>query len=98
MPGGGRGAGTRRALRREALTTGALSVERGARSLRVGDKVMQVRNDYDKGVCTGDCGGIERTDTENAALPIRFDDRAVEYAFDELDTLALAYAATVHKS
>ena len=92
------GAGNLNALLQEALTTGALSVERGARSLRVGDKVMQVRNDYDKEVWNGDCGVIERIDTENDALTIRFDDRAVEYAFDELDTLALAYAATVHKS
>ena len=92
------GAGNLNQLLQEALTTGAAGVERGARSLRVGDKVMQVRNDYDKEVWNGDIGVIERIDTEAETLSIRFDDRAVEYGLDELDTLALAYAATVHKS
>jgi len=92
------GAGNLNALLQEALTTGAQGVERGARNLRIGDKVMQVRNDYDKEVWNGDCGVIERIDTENEALTIRFDDRPVEYGYDELDTVALAYAATVHKS
>jgi exodeoxyribonuclease V alpha subunit len=92
------GAGNLNALLQEALTTGAAGVERGARSLRVGDKVMQVKNDYDKEVWNGDCGVIERIDTEAETLSIRFDDRAVEYGLDELDTLSLAYAATVHKS
>src|SRR4029079_12834248 len=59
---------------------------------------MQVRNDYDKEVWNGDSGVIERIDTEAETLTIRFDDRIVEYGLDELDTLTLAYAATVHKS
>ena len=92
------GAGNLNALLQEALTTGAAGVERGARSLRIGDKVMQVRNDYDKEVWNGDCGVIERIDTEAETMLIRFDDREVEYGLDELDTLSLAYAATVHKS
>ena len=92
------GAGNLNALMQEALTTGAAGVERGTRSLRVGDKVMQVRNDYDKEVWNGDCGVIERLDTEAETMTIRFDDRMVDYGLDELDTLVLAYAATVHKS
>jgi exodeoxyribonuclease V alpha subunit len=92
------GAGNLNALLQEALTTGSVGVERGARSLRLGDKVMQVRNDYDKEVWNGDCGVIERIDTEAETMVIRFDDREVEYGLDELDTVSLAYAATVHKS
>ena len=92
------GAGNLNQLLQEALTTGAAGVERGARSLRVGDKVMQMRNDYDKEVWNGDIGVIERIDTEARDAVVRFDDRAVEYGLDELDKLALAYAATVHKS
>src|SRR6185312_11023000 len=71
-------------------------LERGQRTLRVGDKVMQVRNDYDKEVWNGDSGIIEGMGAET--LAVRFDDRLVEYALDELDALVLAYAATVHKS
>jgi exodeoxyribonuclease V alpha subunit len=92
------GAGNLNQLLQAALTAGAQGIERGARSLRVGDKVMQIRNDYDKEVWNGDCGVIEHIDAEGDALFVRFDDRSVEYGTDELDTLALAYAATVHKS
>ncbi len=90
------GAGNLNRLLQEALTTGAPGIERGQRTLRVGDKVMQVKNDYDKEVWNGDSGTIEGVGDE--ALAVRFDDRLVEYTLDELDTLVLAYAATVHKS
>ena len=90
------GAGNLNQLLQEALTAGAAGIERGARVLRVGDKVMQVRNDYDKEVWNGDSGIVETASAE--ALAVRFDDRVVEYALDELDALVLAYAATVHKS
>jgi exodeoxyribonuclease V alpha subunit len=90
------GAGNLNQLLQEALTAGAAGIERGARVLRVGDKVMQVRNDYDKEVWNGDSGIVESASAE--ALAVRFDDRLVSYAIDELDALVLAYAATVHKS
>jgi exodeoxyribonuclease V alpha subunit len=90
------GAGNLNQLLQEALTAGAAGIERGARVLRVGDKVMQVRNDYDKEVWNGDSGVVESASAE--ALSVRFDDRVVAYALDELDALVLAYAATVHKS
>lgn len=90
------GAGNLNQLLQEALTAGAAGIERGARVLRVGDKVMQVRNDYDKEVWNGDSGIVETASAE--ALAVRFDDRVVTYALDELDALVLAYAATVHKS
>ena len=90
------GAGNLNRLLQEALTAGAAGIERGTRVLRVGDKVMQVRNDYDKEVWNGDSGIVAGVGAES--LTVRFDDRLVEYALDELDTLVLAYAATVHKA
>jgi exodeoxyribonuclease V alpha subunit len=90
------GAGNLNLLLQEALTAGAAGIERGTRQLRVGDKVMQVRNDYDKEVWNGDSGIVESASDE--ALAVRFDERIIEYALDELDALVLAYAATVHKS
>ena len=90
------GAGNLNRLLQETLTAGAPGIERGQRTLRVGDKVMQVKNDYDKEVWNGDSGTVEGVGDE--ALAVRFDDRLVEYTLDELDTLVLAYAATVHKS
>jgi exodeoxyribonuclease V alpha subunit len=90
------GAGNLNRLLQETLTAGAAGVERGQRTLRLGDKVMQVKNDYDKEVWNGDSGTVEGVGAET--LSVRFDDRLVEYALDELDTLVLAYAATVHKS
>ncbi len=96
MHRGDLGAANLNQMLQEALTAGAASVQRGARVLRVGDKVMQIRNDYDKEVWNGDSGLIERIGEDD--LSVRFDDRVVEYGVDELDALMLAYAATVHKS
>jgi exodeoxyribonuclease V alpha subunit len=90
------GAGNLNHLLQEALTAGAPGIERGARLLRVGDKVMQLRNDYNKEVWNGDSGVVERASPEG--LSVRFDDRVVDYELDELDALVLAYAATVHKA
>jgi exodeoxyribonuclease V alpha subunit len=92
------GAGNLNQLLQAALTTGAPELVRGNRCYRVGDRVMQMRNDYDKDVFNGDVGRIEALDTESGELRVRFDDREVSYDGDELDALALAYAATVHKS
>ncbi|GCE12664.1 SF1B family DNA helicase RecD2 [Tengunoibacter tsumagoiensis] len=82
------------------LTTGQL--ELGDRILRVGDKVMQIRNNYDKGVFNGDVGWIRVINTENSSLKVEFIEENgplfVSYNFHELDELVLAYAVTVHKS
>src|SRR6266702_842340 len=85
------------------LNPGALvSLEWGGRVLRLGDKVMQVRNDYDKGVFNGDVGWIRAIDKENSTVKVEFLEEAgpllVSYHFHELDELVLAYAVTVHKS
>lgn len=67
-------------------------------AFKVGDKVMQLRNNYDKIVFNGDIGTIELLDPEEQTLSVRFDDRLVEYTRDELDELVLAYAISIHKS
>lgn len=70
----------------------------GTRQLRVGDRVMQVRNDYDKEVYNGDLGRIDRIDREEQLIWIRFDQGEVVYEWSELDEINLAYAISVHKS
>src|SRR4029077_7129530 len=98
------GAGNLNQLLQEALTAGAPGIQRGARQYRVGDKVMQIRNDYDKEVWNGDIGAVTRAESVDGAglLTVRYEDRdgdrEVDYDSDELDELTLAYAATVHKS
>lgn len=68
-------------------------------ALRCGDKVMQLRNNYELDVYNGDMGIISRLDRETSELEVTFEDqRVVLYGFDDLDDLGLAYAATVHKS
>jgi len=74
------------------------AVARGSRAYRVGDKVMQLRNDYDKNVFNGDVGLVSSIDPEENALTVRFDDREVAFDSSELDDLVLSYACTVHKS
>ena len=64
-------------------------------SFRRGDKVMQLRNDYDKEVYNGDLGEVHRI--EGGVTFVRFDGREVQYKADELDAISLAYACTVHK-
>ncbi len=80
----------------EALNPGVESVAR--RGFRQGDKVMQLRNNYELDVYNGDVGVITVVSEETKELHIQFDDRVVLYHFDDLDDLAPAYAATVHKS
>ena len=68
------------------------------RVFRLGDKVMQTRNNYDKEVYNGDIGRVARLDLENQVMVVRIDDRPVPYDFSELDELVHAYAVSVHKS
>lgn len=74
------------------------SVTRGSRMFRVGDKVMQVRNNYDLNVFNGDIGRVEKIDAVEQEMVVRFDGRAVTYEFGGLDELVLAYACSIHKS
>jgi exodeoxyribonuclease V alpha subunit len=80
------------------LNTNGAALERAGSRLRVGDKVMQLRNNYEKGVFNGDLGRISSIDPEDGSAKIDFLDRVVEYDSDELDEITLAYATSVHKS
>ena len=73
-------------------------VEKFGWSFRVGDKVIQTENDYEKEVFNGDIGIVEGIDPIERELAIRFDTRLVKYDYGELDRVSLAYAITIHKS
>jgi len=70
----------------------------GGRVFRVGDKVMQTRNNYDKLVFNGDMGRVQSIDLEEQTVVIDFDGLLVPYDVSELDELTHAYAMSVHKS
>ncbi|WP_042695966.1 ATP-dependent RecD-like DNA helicase [Azospirillum sp. B506] len=74
------------------------SIEKFGWTYRVGDKVMQTENDYEKEVYNGDIGTIVGLDAEEGKLAIEFDGRLVPYPFGELDQVTLAYATTIHKA
>jgi len=105
MHRGPAGAGNLNALLQEALTPhreGAPERRYGGRVFRVGDKVTQLRNNYDKGaagVFNGTVGTVTALSAENATLTVLTDeDESIDYDFDELDELAHAYAVTIHRS
>jgi exodeoxyribonuclease V alpha subunit len=81
-----------------ALNPSGPSLVRGCTHFRVNDRVMQLRNNYDKEVFNGDIGFIKQVDTEDRALIVLFDGRPVRYVQSELDELVLAYACSIHKS
>lgn len=64
----------------------------------VGDKVMQIENNYDRDVYNGDVGFVQDIDQQEQELLVDFDGRSVAYPFSELDELVLSYACTIHKS
>ncbi len=70
----------------------------GARVFRVGDRVMQIRNDYDRQVFNGDMGRVTALDLEEHMLTVNFDGALVGYEFTQLDELVHAYAVSIHKS
>lgn len=80
------------------LNADAQSLERRGTMFRVGDKVLQTKNDYDRDIYNGDIGFVERVDTEQRQLWVRFDDKLVELDDPALDQLTLAYAISIHKS
>jgi len=71
---------------------------RGEKIMRVGDKVMQIRNNYDKEVFNGDIGRIRSINKEDREIIIDYDDKVVSYEYAELDEIVIAYAVSVHKS
>jgi exodeoxyribonuclease V alpha subunit len=70
----------------------------GGRAFRVGDKVIQLRNNYDLDVYNGDIGRIRAIDLVNQSLRVEIDERTVRYDWSEADELTLAYAISVHKA
>lgn len=92
------GAGNLNIELQNALNPSGLSLTRGGYTFRQGDKVMQIRNNYDKNVFNGDIGYITAVDTTERTLSVTFDNRVVEYDITELDEIVLAYAVTIHKS
>jgi exodeoxyribonuclease V alpha subunit len=80
----------------DALNASGVPVPRGM--LRVGDKVLQTRNNYELDVYNGDVGILTLLDEANKEVQVTYEDRSVLYSFEDLDDLALAYAVTVHKS
>ncbi len=85
-------------LQQTLNATETLQVKHGNSHYRLGDKVMQLRNNYDKDVFNGDIGIIREIQQQQQSLVIHYEDKAVTYYFDELDEVTLAYAMTIHKS
>ncbi|HEY4055370.1 MAG TPA: ATP-dependent RecD-like DNA helicase [Kofleriaceae bacterium] len=77
---------------------GKTELTRGDRVYRLGDKVMQLKNDYERSVFNGDIGVISTINLEEHLVNVDFDGRVVPYERAELDQLTLAYAVSVHKS
>ncbi len=82
----------------DALNKQKQKVQRGERQFRLDDKVMQIRNNYEKDVFNGDIGRICYVSQEDREVTVRFEERNVLYSFDELDEITPAYAISVHKS
>lgn len=81
-----------------ALNSSHITIKYGGTTYKQGDKVMQIKNNYDKNVFNGDIGSITKIDPEERTLAISFDGNEVDYEATELDEVVLAYATTVHKS
>jgi exodeoxyribonuclease V alpha subunit len=92
------GAGNLNQQLQALLNPSGPSLARGTTELRVGDKVMQLRNNYDLGVFNGDVGFVAEVDAEARSLVVRYDERLVVYDRSALDELTLAYACSIHKS
>ena len=73
-------------------------ITRGGRLFRVNDKVMQIKNNYEKDVFNGDIGTLAAIDIEEQKVQVKFEGRTVDYELSDLDDLVLAYAISIHKS
>ena len=80
-----------------ALNPSPNALTRMGRSFRVSDKVMQIRNNYQKKVFNGDVGRITEIDSTEQMMKVSFEGKIVDYEFSELDELMLAYAVSIHK-
>jgi exodeoxyribonuclease V alpha subunit len=82
----------------DALNPNGFELMRGGRKYRIGDKVMQIRNNYEKEIYNGDIGIISAIEAEAQTVNVNMDGRGIEYDYTELDELTLAYAVSIHKS
>lgn len=73
-------------------------LRRGGFVFRLYDKVMQIKNNYDKEIFNGDIGRITAVDVQERTLQVMFDGRVIDYDVSELDELVHAYATTIHKA
>ena len=92
------GAGNLNTELQKALNPQSSGIERGGRRFSINDKVMQIKNNYDKEVYNGDIGRIENLNFDEQLLTVRFDERKIPYDFSDLDEIVHAYAISVHKS
>ena len=81
----------------EALNPQSDVIMRNGQRFGKGDKVMQIRNNYNKEVYNGDIGRITSLDHEKQEVLVRYDNRFVPYPFTDLEELVLAYATSIHK-
>ncbi len=98
MQRGAIGAANLNMLLQQTVNPGDMGLRHGGILYREADKVMQIRNNYEKEVFNGDVGRILSVDMENRELHVLFEGRSVKYDASELDELALAYATTIHKA
>ncbi|WP_294261305.1 ATP-dependent RecD-like DNA helicase [Propionivibrio sp.] len=90
--------GINQALQAALNPPGEHSIDKFGNRFSVGDKVMQIENNYDRDVFNGDIGFVTAIDQDDEELAVEFDGRLVSYPFGELDELVLCYATTIHKS
>ena len=92
------GTGNLNHVLQEVLNPSKKLLIRGDRKFKLHDKVMQIRNNYEKEIFNGDIGRITEIDPENQKVTVCFDHFPVDYDYTELDEIMLAYAISVHKS
>jgi len=90
--------GLNQALQAALNPPGEGSIDKFGNKFSLGDKVMQIENNYDRDVFNGDIGLVTGIDQDEDELEVTFDGRMVSYPFGELDELVLCYATTIHKS
>jgi len=98
MHRGAVGTASLNAVLQKALNPAQQALSRGSQTLSVGDKIMQLKNNYDKEVFNGDIGRIAAINADERAVMISFDGRLVTYDYADLDEISLAYAISVHKA
>ena len=82
----------------EALNPSGPSVTYGSTIFRLGDKVMQIKNNYEKGIFNGETGKVIDVNTDMKLITVDFDGNIIDYEQGDFDEIVLAYASTIHKS